>query len=149
MTAPWLAPRNGELVNKTIDLLADAATQPGHPGFMTQKALMCALRVTSKHTMSEVMTAAAIHVRDRYPGYCITNPRCEGYRLLDEPTRKGKLRDLQRLRSSRTLMTRAATVFQARYSGPICNFVGKSLDQFIATVITPAIEQIAQDLQGI
>lgn len=133
-----------EKAGALIALLADAATQPGTVSpYLTQRDLMDALEIRSEHTMSDVVTRAALFVVNAgYPGYAVLQSKEDGYRLGDEYTVREIRVERARLKAVRTKAIRTSNAMLVSKAGPQSRMVGRQLAQFVVMVVEPALEAL-------
>jgi hypothetical protein len=125
-----------------ILLLGDAATYPGHPGYMTQAMLMGALRVKSAHTFNDIVTRAAIIAPNVWDGSAVAWNRKDGYRLVDRQTQADLRVERGRARAMRTKMDRLVAGFSAKDNSPLLHMIGRQLQAFVASVIEPLLGEL-------
>lgn len=128
-----------ESAERLVNLLADAATHPGHPGYMTQTMLMGALRIQARHTFNDIVTKAAILAPAVISGSAIAYNSKDGYRLVDRQTQRDLRVERGRARSAKTKIERLATGFLAQGNGPILRLIGRQLMATVATVVEPML----------
>ncbi|MCX8495921.1 MAG: hypothetical protein ORN51_07040 [Akkermansiaceae bacterium] len=125
-----------------VHLLADAATKPGHEGYRRAGDLMSELHIRSEHTLTNIITKAAILAPSVYPGSALVRNDINGYRLSDKLTVADMLQERGRLRAARTKMMRVAAALKASKNGPVTHLLGQQLTAFSQTVIEPLLETL-------
>jgi hypothetical protein len=133
-----------ETAERLLDLLADAATDPLHEGYLRQADLMSALYIRSEHTLDDIVTVAAIMAPAVYPGSALVRNQIEGYRLRDRLSLSDMRQERGRLRSARTNILRAATCLSASRNGPTAHLAGLQLTAFNDTVMRPLLQTLDQ-----
>jgi hypothetical protein len=138
-----------ELEDALIALLATAATTPGTMSpYVEQEDLKFALGIVSDHTMSDVVTRAALHVGASYPGSAIVRSKILGYRLTDEATTEELAEERTRLRCAKTKLERTGIALSANNNGPLARLVGQQLIGFITAIFDPILENMDQIVGG-
>lgn len=131
-----------ETAERLLDLLADAATDPEHEGYLRQSDLMSALHIRSPHTLNDIVTVAAIMAPAVYPGSALVRNHVEGYRLRDRLSLTDMRQERGRLRSARTKIIRAAACLSASRNGPTAHLAGLQLNAFNETVMRPLLQTL-------
>jgi len=121
--------------------LAEAATGDGG-GYTDRDILMARMDIHSAHTFYEIVTLAAVLVKDDYPGYAIAVNRADGWRLLDEINARDTRMERGRLRKARTVLKRTAVVLGAGRNSEVLKMVGRQLELVVETIIEPALESL-------